>query len=100
VIDTTCKHDRSASFDRSLCACGWMHDYCDDCGSALYCELDRAAQKPRTDLADLNRDLTAFEAAKRGWDAWSLFRDSNDNVRPPTPPERAELDALLKEIAQ
>ena len=28
------------SFDRSLCACDSMHDYCEDCGHALNCPLD------------------------------------------------------------
>lgn len=52
----------------------------------------------RAEGAEIDRELTEFEAAIRGWDRWSLFRDSNDNVRPPTPTERASLDALIKEI--
>jgi hypothetical protein len=36
-----CEH-RSASFDRTLCACGAMHEYCDDCGMALGCSLDES----------------------------------------------------------
>jgi hypothetical protein len=35
-----CRH-KSASFDRTLCGCGSMHDYCDDCGAALGCPLDK-----------------------------------------------------------
>jgi hypothetical protein len=52
----------------------------------------------RAELAELDRELTAFEAAARGWDRWSLFRDSNDNVRPMTPQERAGMDELLGAI--
>ena len=33
-----CPHE-SASFDRSVCACGSMHDYCDDCGEAIDCPM-------------------------------------------------------------
>jgi hypothetical protein len=51
----------------------------------------------RADLADLEREMGALEAASNGWDRWCLFRDSNDNVRPLTPQERLDLDALLKE---
>jgi len=36
-----CEH-RDTSFSRTLCACGAMHDYCDDCGRALFCPLDEA----------------------------------------------------------
>lgn len=32
-----CSH-KNVWFDRVFCACGDMHDYCDDCGSRLdYC---------------------------------------------------------------
>lgn len=34
-----CRHDWT-HFDRSFCACGSMHYYCDTCGEALDCELD------------------------------------------------------------
>lgn len=51
----------------------------------------------RADLADLERELGALEAASNGWDRWCLFRDSNDNVRPLTPQERLNLETLWKE---
>lgn len=57
-----CAH-RSTHFDRSLCACGSMHTYCDDCGQAVdACDVEPRgdyagdtgskddAEKPRTDL--------------------------------------------------
>lgn len=56
------------------------------------------ADEFRTDTADLEREMTALEAASLGWDRWCLFRDSNDNVRPLTPRESADLVALVKEI--
>lgn len=34
-----CEH-RNVHFDRSLCACGEMHHYCDDCGFPLDCPID------------------------------------------------------------
>lgn len=34
-----CAHS-SVSFDRSLCACGEMHNYCDDCGRPIGCRLE------------------------------------------------------------
>lgn len=34
-----CRHDWT-HFDRDLCACGSMHEYCDTCGEALDCALD------------------------------------------------------------
>ena len=39
AAEPECEH-RNIHFDRSLCACGAMHNYCDDCGSVLDCELD------------------------------------------------------------
>lgn len=54
-----CLH-ASTHFDRSLCACGVMHTYCDDCGAVVDgCSLDEYAGdvgskadggKPRVDL--------------------------------------------------
>lgn len=52
--DPPCEHfaqrcdcgGKSFSFDRSLCACGSMHNYCDDCGTADGCSLDAAASAP------------------------------------------------------
>ena len=38
-----CKH-ASVHFDRSLCACGSMHHYCDHCGRALDCPYDADSQ--------------------------------------------------------
>lgn len=35
-----CRHDWT-HFSRSFCACGSMHDYCDTCGEALGCELNK-----------------------------------------------------------
>lgn len=29
-----CQH-ANQTFDRSFCACGWMHTYCTDCGDQL-----------------------------------------------------------------
>jgi hypothetical protein len=34
-----CRHDWT-HFDKDLCACGSMHEYCDTCGEALDCALD------------------------------------------------------------
>jgi hypothetical protein len=34
-----CRHDWT-HFDRDLCACGSMHEYCDTCNEALDCALD------------------------------------------------------------
>lgn len=47
------------------------------------------------DADDPTEELTAFESAVHGWDRWAMLRDSDDNVRPLTPKERKDLDALL-----
>ena len=43
-MSAACRHE-SCSFDRSVCACGSMHDYCDECGAAMNCPLDKEPQE-------------------------------------------------------
>ena len=35
-----CQHTGQSWFDRSFCACGSMHDVCEDCNRAIHCPLD------------------------------------------------------------
>lgn len=63
-----CPHE-SASFDRSLCACGWMHDYCDDCGAAIGCELDEHPEDGTEPVGIWVTEATLARALARlpGW---------------------------------
>lgn len=91
-----CEH-RLTHFDRSVCACGSMHDYCDDCGVPIDCPYNSApetkhyagdvgskddAGKPRTDLLPVDAlievsHVLAFGAQKYApynWQGLSVSR--------------------------
>lgn len=65
--DAACKHE-SCSFDRSVCACGSMHDYCDECGAAMDCPLDAQTQEPSA----------AYEAERCRHDAQDILQEIRD----------------------
>lgn len=63
MSSAACKHE-SCSFDRSVCACGSMHDYCDECGAAMDCPLDN---EPQEQSAASTRTFNALHHIEEGW---------------------------------
>lgn len=80
-------HAGDTNFDRSLCACGSMHDYCNGCGSAYDCPLDKvggAAPVPSSSEIRIEPGAACrcFPANPRcpgevacGWERWEDVRD-------------------------
>lgn len=46
--EATCEH-HDTHFDRTLCACGAMHEFCNDCGKALFCPWDESQEGAEAD---------------------------------------------------
>lgn len=59
MSDAACSHE-SQHFDRSLCGCGTMHTYCNDCGEVL-------------DGCPLDDEPAAARIREFYWRAWQLW---------------------------
>lgn len=74
-----CGGTKGFSFDRSLCACGAMHDYCEDCGLPLDCPYSQPEVRRIDSAASLHwivlrgRRIRVSERVQKWWERWGLL---------------------------